>query len=142
MNEGGGSGIAVSIFTQNLHQLLERWGDKGGRAIADSANARLIIGGSTDTSALRDAQTLAGQVSEVTSSHSWGGGRASVSENVRREHLLDIADLRTLPEGRAVALVGALPPVELSVQSWWERPDAGALTEGRDAFRRALAQAA
>ncbi|GAA3952084.1 hypothetical protein Aau02nite_76780 [Amorphoplanes auranticolor] len=142
MNEGGGSGIAVSIFAQNLHQLQERWGDKGGRAIADSASARLLIGGSTDVAGLRDAQALAGQVTEISSSHSWGGGRASVNDNVRREPLLDLADLRTLPEGRALALVGNLPPVELRVPAWWERPDAGELTAGRDAFRKRLAKAA
>lgn len=142
MNEGGGSGIAIDVFAQNLYQLLERWGDKGGRAISDSASARLIIGGSTDAAALRDVQSLAGQVREVSSSNSWGGGRASTSESVRREYLLDLADLRTLPEGRALALVGQLPPVELDVPSWWQRPDAGELTAGRDAFRRMIARAA
>jgi type IV secretion system protein VirD4 len=142
MNEGGGSGIAVDVFTQNLHQLLERWGDKGGRAISDSASARLIVGGSTDAAALRDMQALIGQVREVSSSNSWGGGRASVSESARREHLLDLADLRTLPEGRAIALVGTLPPVELDVPSWWERPDAGELRTGREAFQAMIAKAA
>ena len=142
MNEGGGSGIAVSIFAQNNHQILERWGDKGGRAIVDSANARLLIGGSSDVPGLRDAQSLAGQVNEVSSGASWGGGRASVSESVRRENLFDLAELRTLPEGHAVALVGNLPPVEITVPAWWQRPDAGELTAGRDAFRRRLAKAA
>lgn len=142
MNEGGGSGVAVSVFAQNLHQLRERWGDKGGRAIADSASARLLIGGSSDVSGLRDAQALAGQITETTSSNSWGGGRFSVSENVRRENLFDLADLRTLPEGRAIAMVGNLPPVELTVPAWWQRPDAAALTAGRDAFRKRLAEAA
>ncbi|MFF5085338.1 type IV secretory system conjugative DNA transfer family protein [Actinoplanes sp. NPDC000266] len=140
MSEGGGSGIAVSIFTQNSHQLRERWGDKGGRAVADSANARLIIGGSTDVAGLRDAQALAGHVSEVSSSHSWGGGRASVSENVRREQLLDLSELRTLPEGHAIALVGALSPVEITVPAWWQRPDSAELTAGRERFRRRLAE--
>lgn len=142
MNEGGGSGIAVSLFTQSDHQLRERWGDKGGRAIADAANARLIIGGSTDASALRDAQALAGQVRDVSSSHSWGSGRASVSESTRRENLLDLADLRTLPEGHALALVGALPPVELQVPAWWQRDDAAELNVGRQQFRRMLSEAA
>ena len=58
------------------------------------------------------------------------------------ENLLDLADLRTLPEGRALALVGNLPPVELAVPAWWERPDAGELTAGRDTFRKRLAEAA
>ncbi|MEV4708171.1 TraM recognition domain-containing protein [Actinoplanes sp. NPDC049316] len=142
MNEGGGSGIAVSIFAQNLHQLRERWGDKGGRAIADSASARLLIGGSSDVTGMRDAQALAGQVTDISSSHSWGSGRATVNESTRRENLLDLADLRTLPEGRALALVGNLPPVELTVPAWWERRDAGELAAGRDAFRKRLAEAA
>ncbi|WP_199514280.1 type IV secretory system conjugative DNA transfer family protein [Nucisporomicrobium flavum] len=142
MSEGGGSGVRLDLFAQNEHQVRERWGDKGGRAIIAAANARMIIGGSNDLNALRDAQALAGQVTDITSSHSWGGGRASVNESTRRENLLDLADLRTLPEGRALALVGNLPPVELAVPAWWERPDAGELTAGRDAFRKRLAEAA
>jgi type IV secretion system protein VirD4 len=141
MSEGGGSGIRLDLFAQNEHQLRERWGDKGGRAIIAAANARMIIGGSNDLDALRDAQALAGQVTDLTSSHSWGGGRASVNESTRRENLLDLADLRTLPEGRALALVGNLPPVEVAVPAWWERTDAGELTAGRDAFRKRLAAA-
>jgi hypothetical protein len=141
MSEGGGSGIAVSVFAQNLPQLRERWGDKGGQAIADAANARLIIGGSSDVASLRDAQALAGQISEVTSGASWGAGRATVNESVRREHLIDLADLRTLPDGRAIAFVGNLPPTEIQVPAWWQRPDAADLARGRDAFRAILAKA-
>ncbi|MFF5291844.1 type IV secretory system conjugative DNA transfer family protein [Paractinoplanes globisporus] len=141
MSEGGGSGVAVSVFAQNLPQLRERWGDKGGQAIADAANARLIIGGSSDVGALRDAQALAGQISEVNSGASWGAGRASISETVRREHLLDLADLRTLPEGRALAFVGNLSPVEIQVPAWWQRPDGADLARGRDAFRAMLTRA-
>ncbi|MET7391884.1 TraM recognition domain-containing protein [Dactylosporangium sp. NPDC005572] len=142
MTEGGGSGIAIDIFTQNTQQLTERWGDKAGRAIDASANCRLIIGGSTDVQGLRDAQALAGQVLEVSSGHSWGGGRASVSENVRREHLVDLADLRTLPEGRALAFIGNLPPVEFTMPAWWQRPDGDELTADRDAFQRRITKAA
>ncbi|WP_436528246.1 type IV secretory system conjugative DNA transfer family protein [Actinoplanes sp. HUAS TT8] len=140
MSEGGGSGVAVDVFTQNRHQLRERWGDKGGQAIADSANAWLLMGGSTDAGALKDAQAVAGQVLDITSGASWGSGRASVNESARREHLLDLADLRTLPEGRAIALVRNLPPMELTIPAWWERPDAGELKQGREAFRRMLSE--
>lgn len=142
MTEGGGSGIAVDVYCQNTQQLLERWGEKAGRSIDASANARLLIGGSSDVQGLRDAQALAGQVQEVSSSHSWGGGRASVSESVRRENLVDLAELRSLPEGRALALVGNLRPVELAVPAWYERPDAAERTADRDAFQARLAKAA
>ncbi|MGI5185520.1 type IV secretory system conjugative DNA transfer family protein [Dactylosporangium sp. CA-152071] len=142
MTEGGGSGIAIDLFMQNKQQPLERWGDKAGRAINASANCELVIGGSSDVQGLKDAQSLAGQILEVSSGHSWGGGRASVSENVRRENLLDLAELRTLPEGRALAFVGNLPPVELQLTAWWERPDGGDLTADRDRFQQRIAKAA
>ena len=142
MSEGGGSGVVVDLYAQNEHQLRERWGDKGGRAIMSAANARMIIGGSNDVTALRDAQALMGQVAEVTSGASWGSGRASVSESVRRENLVDLADLRALPEGRAIAMVGNLPPVEVSVAPWWQRPDAADLKAGQAAFQRLLREAA
>ncbi|GGN37824.1 hypothetical protein FHR83_005377 [Actinoplanes campanulatus] len=140
MSEGGGSGISVDVFAQNRHQLRQRWGDKGGQAIADSANAWLLMGASTDAAALRDAQAVAGQITDITSGASWGSGRASVNESARRENLFDLADLRTLDEGRAIALIGNLPPIELTIPAWYERPDAGELKEGRAAFRRMLAE--
>ena len=142
MNEGGGSGIATSIFAQNTHQILDRWGEKGGRTILDSANARLYLGGSADVAGLRDAQALSGKIDEVSSGASWGAGRVSISENTRREDLFDLADLRTMPEGHAIALVGNLPPVELAVPAWWQRPDAAQLTADRATFRRRLAKGA
>ncbi|GAA4259805.1 hypothetical protein GCM10022255_085920 [Dactylosporangium darangshiense] len=141
MSEAGGTGVVLDILTQNRHQLHERWGRAGGQAIEASANRIIHLGGSADVAALRDAQALAGQVREVSSSHSWGGGRASVSEQARREHVLDLAELRTLPIGRAVALIGNLPPVELSIPAWYERDDAPALRENQAAFRRMLAAA-
>ena len=141
-SDGGGSGIALSMACQNNHQLLERWGREGGQALRDSANCKLVLGGTQDVAALRDAQALIGQVQEVSSSASWGGGRASVQESVRRESLVDLAALRTLPTGHAMVLLGNMPPVEVRMPAWWERPDADRLTAGRDSFRARLARAA
>ncbi|HKS98416.1 MAG TPA: TraM recognition domain-containing protein [Rugosimonospora sp.] len=141
MSEGGGAGIATSVFCQNSHQLQQRWGKDGGRAIEAAANARLLMGGSNDVAGLRDMQALAGQVNEVSSGATWGGGRASVNENTRREALLDLAELRTLPTGHALVMVGNLPPLEVRMPAWWQRHDAGALHAARAAFTARLAQA-
>jgi hypothetical protein len=138
MSEGGGTGIAVSVFCQNSHQLRQRWGRDGGQAIEAAANARLVFGGSPDSAGLRDIQALAGQIHELTSSASWGGGRASVQESLRREPLLDVADLRTLPTGRALVLVGNLPPVEVRLPAWWQRKDANRLQAAAAEFRRRI----
>ncbi len=142
MSEGGGTGIAISVFCQNSHQLQQRWGRDGGHAIEAAANARLVFGGSNDAAGLRDVQALAGQVHEVSSGATWGGGRASVNENVRRENLLDLAELRTLPTGHALVMVGNLPPVEVRLPAWWERSDASRLHAARDAFTARLAKGA
>ncbi|MFI7510856.1 type IV secretory system conjugative DNA transfer family protein [Micromonospora aurantiaca] len=137
-SEGGGAGIALSISCQNTHQLEERWGRDGGQALRDGANARFVMGGTQDVSALKDAQSLLGQVQELTSAASWGGGRASVQENSRRESLLDLAELRTLPTGHALVLLGNMPPVEVVQPAWWERPDAERFHAAQVAFTARL----
>ncbi|MFV2104413.1 type IV secretory system conjugative DNA transfer family protein [Micromonospora sp. LOL_024] len=140
-SEGGGSGIAVSIACQNTHQLEERWGRDGGQALRDGANARFVMGGTQDVSALKDAQSLLGQVQELTSAASWGGGRASVQENTRRENLIDLAELRTLPTGHALVLLGNMPPVEVVQPAWWQRPDADRFHTAQAAFITRLERA-
>jgi hypothetical protein len=140
MSEGGGTGIATSIFCQNSHQLHHRFGDKAGRAIEAAANARITLGGTGDVAALRDVQSLAGQVHEVMAGATWGGGKASVQESAKREHLVDLADLRTLPTGHALVMLGNLSPVEVTLPSWWERPDADILRASQTAFQQRLAK--
>ncbi|WP_416903475.1 type IV secretory system conjugative DNA transfer family protein [Micromonospora echinospora] len=137
-SEGGGAGIALSIACQNTHQLEERWGRDGGQALRDGANARFVMGGTQDVTALKDAQALLGQVQELSSAASWGGGRASVQENTRREHLVDLAELRTLPTGHALVLLGNMPPVEVVQPAWWERPDADRFHTAQEAFTARL----
>jgi type IV secretion system protein VirD4 len=141
MSEGGGTGIATSVFCQNSHQLQQRWGRDGGQAIEAAANARLVFGASNDAAGLLTVQSLTGQISEVTSGASWGGGRASVSESTRRTNLLDLAEIRTLPTGHALVLVGNLPPVQVRLPAWWQRPDADRLHAARNAFTARLANA-
>ncbi|MFI7075531.1 type IV secretory system conjugative DNA transfer family protein [Micromonospora sediminicola] len=138
VSEGGGSGIALSLCCQNTHQLQQRWGRDGGQALRDGVNARFVMGGMQDVSALKDAQSLLGQVQELTSAASWGGGRASVQENSRRENLLDLAELRTLPAGHALVLLGNMPPVEVVQPAWWERPDADRFRAAQAAFTARL----
>ncbi|WP_247674538.1 type IV secretory system conjugative DNA transfer family protein [Micromonospora sp. C51] len=140
-SEGGGSGIAVSIACQNTHQLEQQWGRDGGQALRDGANARFVMGGTHDVNALKDAQSLLGQVQELTSAASWGGGRASVQENTRRENLIDLAELRTLPTGHALVLLGNMPPVEVVQPAWWQRPDADRFHTAQAAFTARLERA-
>ncbi|MFY1623785.1 type IV secretory system conjugative DNA transfer family protein [Micromonospora sp. WMMD735] len=140
-SEGGGAGIALSISCQNTHQLEERWGRAGGQALRDGANARFVMGGTQDVSALKDAQSLLGQVQELSSAASWGGGRASVQENTRRENLVDLAELRNLPTGHALVLLGNMPPVEVVQPAWWERPDADRFHLGQATFTARLSGA-
>ncbi|MDR7277668.1 type IV secretory system conjugative DNA transfer family protein [Catenuloplanes atrovinosus] len=132
--DGGGAGISMSIACQNEHQLEERWGQRGGRALRDGANARIVLGGTQDVSALRDAQALIGQTQELTASTNWGGTHTSVQEHLKREYLVDLAALRNLPAGRALVLLGNMPPVEVDMPAWWERDDGPDLQAAATAF--------
>ncbi|MEV6527679.1 TraM recognition domain-containing protein [Longispora sp. NPDC051575] len=143
MSEGGGSGIPTTILTQNNAQLAERFGDKAGEAISNAASVTILLGGGNDPKQLRDMQALAGKVTEVSHSHSWGAGRAvQYSEQIRREDLLDLAELRTLPLGRGLVLASNLPPFEVNLAAWWERADAADLQTSDAQFRAMIARAA
>jgi type IV secretory pathway TraG/TraD family ATPase VirD4 len=140
MSEGGGSGIATTISPQNRWQLLAKWGERGGRALAAAANVQVFLGGLTDAERLRDLQTLSGVVDEVSTTRSTQADSLNLSEQVHRHDLISVADIRTLPEGRALVYAANLPPAEVQVPAWWERPDAGRLRQAQRDWVQRLAR--
>ncbi|MEV6524969.1 TraM recognition domain-containing protein [Longispora sp. NPDC051575] len=139
MSEGGGSGLGTSIIAQNDFQLLDRFGQYKGPALVLAGNVHVLLGGGTDVKALRDFQSLAGKIREAEHGTSWGSGRTSHSAQVRREDLIDLAELHALPYGRALVIAGNLAPVEVITPAWFEREDALALRQSEKQFRDLIA---
>jgi hypothetical protein len=56
-----------------------------------------------------------------------GGGKRSTNRSVRRERILEVADLGAMPRWRGVLLTAGAPAVLLRTRPWWEGPHAEAV---------------
>jgi type IV secretory pathway TraG/TraD family ATPase VirD4 len=132
MSEGGGSGITTVAVLQSLAQARDRWGNEQAQAIWDSATSKIILGGSSNASDLRDITQLIGERDspEVSISRQAGGGR-NVSESTRQRSILEPSMIRLIRVGHALLLLRAAKPIMLTLRSWTARGDAELLKAQR-----------
>jgi type IV secretory pathway TraG/TraD family ATPase VirD4 len=142
MSEGGGSNISTTVVLQSLAQARARWGHDHASAIWDSATIKILLGGSSNASDLRDISTLIGTREDRQVSKSRGpDGRLSISTSTKEVPILDPADLRTLPFGQAVLLLRSSSPVMLKLRPWTRRKDATYLVAARAQIESELLRA-
>jgi type IV secretion system protein VirD4 len=124
MSEGGGSGITTIAVLQSLAQARDRWGVESAQAIWDSAIAKIILGGSSSASDMRDVSQLIGEreYQDVsTSTHS--DGKRSTNRSTQRRDILEPANLRLLRQGHALLMLRSARPILLEMRPWTARKD-------------------
>jgi type IV secretory pathway TraG/TraD family ATPase VirD4 len=112
---------------QSWAQGAEAWGDKGMEKLWSSANARVYGGGVDDPAFLRRLSDLIGTADRVQRTSSVGGGRRTVTRSVQERSILTPAELREMPQGRAVLFASGTPAVLTHPVRWWEGPHAQAI---------------
>jgi len=139
MSEGGGTGVTTVAVLQSLAQARSRWGTEPAQAIWDSATTKVILGGSSNASDLRDIAQLVGERDspEISTTHQAGGGRA-VSASTRRRSVLDPSTIRLLRVGHALLMLRAAKPIVLALQPWTARRDARRISDECRAVEAAL----
>ncbi len=139
MSEGGGSGITTVAVLQSLAQARDRWGNDQAQAIWDSATSKIILGGSSNASDLRDLTQLIGERDspEISTTRQAGGGR-NVSESTRQRAILDPSTIRLIKTGHALLMLRAAKPIMLTLRSWTARTDAKVLKIQRSHVEQAL----
>jgi type IV secretory pathway TraG/TraD family ATPase VirD4 len=124
MADGGGSGITTMPVVQSMAQARDRWGSQAASAIWDAAIVKIILGGGSAPSDLRDISTLAGERDEVTWSTTLGEtGRRSTQSATRRVPVLPPEQIRTMPFGQALTMFRFAPPIITQLRPWTARPD-------------------
>ena len=88
---------------------------------------KLYLGGSSEADFLRELSELVGDYDKQTASVSFNRGTRSTSHQLRRERILDAADLAALPRGRAVMLSSGNPAALIRTVPWMEGPHAAAV---------------
>ncbi|MET8177939.1 TraG/TraD/VirD4 family protein [Streptomyces sp. NPDC005336] len=131
----GSRGIILMTILQSWAQGIEVWGERGMEKLWSAANVRVYGGGVSDTKFLGDLSELAGefevtdyQTSREAEFGGWSGNR-TVSQSTRRERVLHVSDLGSLPPGRALVLASGTKPVLVETFPWWQGPHARAVQE-------------
>jgi len=123
----GSRGIVLMTILQSWSQGVEVWGELGMRKLWSAANVCVYGGGVSETTFLEDLSKLIGDYDRVTTSLSRGRNQRSVSRQLQRERILDVAALGALPKGRAIVLASGARPTLVRTLPWMSGPHAQAV---------------
>ena len=123
----GSRGIVLMTILQSWSQGVEVWGEAGMKKLWSASNIKVYGGGVSEAQFLEDLSRTIGDYDRRASSVSTGRGHRTVSQQLHRERILDVADLAALPKGRAVVLASGSRPTLIRTQPWMTGPHAAAV---------------
>lgn len=135
----GSRGITILTILQSWSQGVEVWGRDGMRKLWSAANVKVYGGGVSETEFLTELSTLIGEADVDTISTSRSRGHTTTSRSLRRDRVLDVSDLGSMPRFRAVVFASGVPPVLVRTLPWMDSPAAPAIKasiEAHDPSRR------
>ncbi len=122
----GSRGIILMTILQSWSQGVEVWGEAGMKKLWSASNVKVYGGGVSEAGFLEDLSRLIGDFDTMSRSASYGSYH-SVSRQLSRERILDVADLAALPKGRAVVFASGSRPTLIETLPWMAGPHAGAV---------------
>ncbi|MVZ99070.1 TraM recognition domain-containing protein [Actinomadura sp. LD22] len=138
----GSRGIIPVTILQSYEQGVTVWGEPGMAALWGAATRKLIGAGIDSPRLVRDLATLIGQHDVPVRSITYNDGRASEQISLRRQDILDAADIRALPKGTALLLATGTKPALIRLRPWYQGPHATAITKAIETADTAIAEAA
>lgn len=129
MADGGGRGMSVWPVAQDMAQLETRFGAEGAKTIWGAAAVKILMGGSSNDSFLESTSRLVGErrVDRSSRHYKEAGNVPAFNISTEKERVMTVAELRQIPEGRALLLYRDLPAAVIDLTPWWQRDDAKAL---------------
>jgi len=140
-SHAGGRGVIPVTILQSYEQGVTVWGEQGMASLWGAATKKLIGAGVDSPRLARDMATLVGQHDVPVQSVSYGDGRASVQVSLRRQEILEAADVRALQPGTALLFATGARAALIRLRPWYDSPDAARISaanaRAEDAIRRA-----
>jgi type IV secretory pathway TraG/TraD family ATPase VirD4 len=137
----GSRGMVPVTILQSYQQGVAVWGETGMAALWGASTKKVIGAGIDDPRHARDLATLVGQHDVPVASVSYGDGRASRQISLRRQEILEAADIRALPPGSGLLLATGARPALISMRPWYTGLHApritAAIARAEAAMRRA-----
>lgn len=129
----GSRGIVPMTILQSYPQGTRVWGDQGMAALWSAATIKLIGAGIDDPKLAEDLSKLVGEHDvPVGSATRDGSGHRSWQTSVRRQRILEAAQIRVLGKGTALLLATGLKVAMIDLLPWYEGPHAAALNAAAD----------
>lgn len=138
----GSRGMVPVTILQSYSQGVTVWGEAGMAALWGAATKKVIGAGIDDPRLVRDLATLVGQHDVPVRSASYGDGRASEQISLRRQDILEPADIRALPQGTALLLATGARPALIGLRPWYQGRDAARIASAVRQAEDAMCQAA
>ncbi|NDU77245.1 TraM recognition domain-containing protein [Actinomadura sp. DSM 109109] len=138
----GSRGIIPVTILQSYEQGVTVWGEPGMAALWGAATRKLIGAGIDSPRLVRDLATLIGQHDVPARSITYSDGRASEQISLRRQDILEAADIRALPTGTALLLATGTKPALIRLRPWYAGPHAAAINQAIKTADIAIADAA
>ena len=136
----GSRGMVPVTILQSYQQGVSVWGEPGMASLWGAATRKVIGAGIDDPRLTRDLASLIGQHDVPVRSASYGDGRASEQISLRRQDIMQAADIRALAPGTALLLATGARPALIRLRPWYTGPDAkrvaAATRQAEDAMRR------
>ncbi|MFK5160050.1 type IV secretory system conjugative DNA transfer family protein [Propionibacterium freudenreichii] len=120
----GSRGIVLMTILQSWSQGVEVWGESGMKKLWSASNVKVYGGGVSEAAFLEDLSRTIGDYDRLATSSSYGRGQRTVSQQLHRERILDVADLAAMPKGRAVVVASGSRPTLIRTQPWMTGPHA------------------
>lgn len=125
----GSRGIVILTILQNWAQGEQVWGKTGMEKLWSAANIKLYGGGVDDDRFLTRLSDLIGHYDQATTSHTTNTGSGHSrgrqrSYSTQERRILSVAELRSLPRGRAILFASGTPAALVEPQPWYTSPAA------------------
>ncbi|WP_169806933.1 type IV secretory system conjugative DNA transfer family protein [Actinomadura macra] len=138
----GSRGIIPVTILQSYEQGVTVWGEPGMAALWGAATRKVIGAGIDSPRLVRDLATLIGQHDVPIRSITYTDGRTSEQISLRRQEILEAADIRALPTGTALLLATGTRPALIRLRPWYSGPHAAAIKQAIKTADTAIADAA
>ncbi|MGN9808143.1 type IV secretory system conjugative DNA transfer family protein [Micromonospora sp. BQ11] len=121
----GSRGIIPLTILQSYRQGTRVWGEQGMDALWSAATVKLVGAGIDDARFAEDLSRLVGEQDVTVASRTRDGqGRTSYQTSVRRQRILDPAQIRALPKGSALLFATGVKVAMLNLLPWYDEPTA------------------
>ena len=135
----GSRGIIPITILQSSSQGKRVWGELGMDTLWSAATIKVVGAGLDNPQDAEDLSRMIGEHDVSVRSTSWGEGRYSRQTTVRRQRILEAAQVRALPKGQAILLSSGARAGLIDLCPWFEGPDADRI---KAASRRAILELA